>query len=156
MSLKLILGYAVGIAVVLSLLQIAFPAQGSQLDELQEIHDDLMELWTPVDEPGEISDSLSGYEPFSGDCDDYTMAAMSRLLDAGYDPVAYFGTFRRGPPGHLFACTEINGRDWCLDNRYGTVRRLVNGNAGLNTDFVLLRRQLILDGSTREYEDPIQ
>lgn len=92
---------------------------------LQDIHNQLLSLYTPVVETAAQERLVNhfGDVPFTGDCDDYYMAAFNQLQVWGYAPHARF--LRRKDNGelHLIACTEIDGRARCLDPNEKRIQR---------------------------------
>lgn len=82
---------------------------------LQQIQNHLQSLYTPHGRPGGLR-TVTGEEPFSGDCKDYYTAAMHQLLKYGYRPTAAIGRVRTTGIFHIMACAEEAGQLWCLDN----------------------------------------
>ena len=111
------------------LIALSFGAE-ARIDEtlrpLQDIHTELLSLYTPVVQTAAVEQLINhfGDVPFAGDCDDYYMAAFNQLQVWGYVPHARF--LRRKDNGalHLVACTEIDGRRTrCLDPNDQHIRR---------------------------------
>ncbi len=87
------------------------------LRPVQDIHDELLSKFTPLDQPdGDLGVDHFGDEPFSGDCDDYYTAAFNQLYLFGYDPYALLLRVRETGEGHVVACVDIDGWAECLDN----------------------------------------
>lgn len=87
---------------------------------LQQLHEELLSLYAPIDQ--HFGDKLvihSGLEPFSGDCDDYATAVMSRLQAAGIPVYTVVGRKKlalRETIRHMVACVSHNGLGLlCLD-----------------------------------------
>lgn len=92
---------------------------------LQQIQTHLQSLYTPQGRPGGLR-TVTGDEPFAGDCKDYYMAAMHQLLRHGHAPTAAIGRTRDTGIYHIMACAEEGGDLWCLDN---TEERIISRRA---------------------------
>ena len=84
---------------------------------IQDIHNQLLELFTPIDQTnGDVGINHSGEEPFTGDCDDYYTAAFNQLWMYGYDPYAQFLIVKATGEKHIVACVRVDGKTRCLDH----------------------------------------
>ena len=116
-------------------------------ENFQQIHQDLLSLYTPIEQPDEKLSktgipSHSGLARFSGDCDDYAMAAASRLYFGGYDPVVYIGKNRSTGTYHMFTCAKDEDQYWCLDNLRTTIVKL-DGKRSMETRYEDLKSYAI-------------
>lgn len=95
-----------------------------RLRPLQDIHTELLGLYTPVVQTAREEQLINhfGDEPFAGDCDDYFMAAFNQLQVWGYVPHARFLRRKDNRERHLVACTQARGATRCLDPNDGSVR----------------------------------
>jgi len=104
-------------------------AANPEMKPLQMIHDELLANFTPVEQWGESapgSINHSGDVPFTGDCDDFYVAAFNQLQAWAYKPFAMLVQTkgaRAARAGHVMACVKVNGRTRCLDNRNAKVLR---------------------------------
>ena len=96
------------------------------LRPLQDIHDELVGKFTPISQrpEDEVLINHFGDKPFTGDCDDYYMAAYNQLQIWGYVPHAKFVRTKTAGKRHIIACTEVNGSTRCLDPNNASVRTL--------------------------------
>ncbi|MCZ6890214.1 MAG: hypothetical protein O7H39_17135 [Gammaproteobacteria bacterium] len=96
------------------------------LRPLQDIHDELVGKFTPISQrpEDEVLINHFGDKPFTGDCDDYYMAAYNQLQIWGYVPHAKFVRTKTTGKRHIIACTEVNGNTRCLDPNNASVRTL--------------------------------
>lgn len=101
---------------------------GTVLRPIQDIHNELMSKFTPIDQiDGDIAVNHSGDFPFTGDCGDYYTAAFNQLYSFGYDPFAFLLAVKYTGKKHIVACVEIKGRMLCLNHnreRTSSVRDL--------------------------------
>ncbi len=105
---------------------IALSAHASELRPLQDIHYELLGKFTPINQHprDELLIDQFGDKPFTGDCDDYFMAAYNQLQIWGYEPHAKFVRTKRTGKRHIIACTEVRGSARCLDPNRESVRTL--------------------------------
>jgi len=101
---------------------------------VQDIHDQLLSLFTPINQPhGDRGMNHTGEQPFSGDCDDYYTAAFNQLYLYGYDPYMQLLKVRGTEKRHMVACVVLAGRPLCLDH-----------NREVLSDLTLLREWYII------------
>lgn len=92
-------------------------AAGDLLRPVVDIHNDLLALFSPVDQYGDDRPiNHQGDEPFTGDCDDYYAAAFNQLYAHGYDPHARILRIKGTRLKHVVACVEDGTEIVCLDH----------------------------------------
>ena len=116
-------------AAYVALLILIMVAPTVSAEPLQRIHDALLANFTPVVQTAdeEVYDVIhDGTEPFSGDCDDYYVAAYIQAEAWGYKPFAILGSDVDSGQRHIMACVKDGGLTKCLDN---TRSKLLKGRA---------------------------
>ena len=112
--------------IVLGVSVAAGPSGADARRPLQDIHAELMALYTPIEQDAgdeKVIDHF-GDIAFTGDCDDYYMAAYNQLQVWGYVPHARFLRRKDNREMHVIAFAETDsGATVCLDPNAERVRR---------------------------------
>lgn len=118
-------------------------------ENIQKLHTDLMSRFKPkIQNKDDEIIMWTGYEQeFSGDCDDYYIAARARLEELDIPVISVLGTHKRNQELHMMACfTASNDRKYCLDNLSRRLMPWFKVKNKYTLDIVTTKRVLIVPG----------